>query len=302
MGDADTTAETLLVVRISSPKSVAGLASADEQQFRLDEELAFIQSVLVETGSCQASQVSGEELFALFPSGDAAFAAAGALQQTCSEPGRSPTLAHLRLLLDHPGAASEAPHPAARLPVDNERHSQLIRQLPPDWVFATGTVTRRLKEAFRVKFHPCEEAAEDEVDAAGLYRAIIHEDATTRIATPGLARQAAELTTRSLSLRWRKHTITLRQDSPSLTLGRSEQADVQIESELASRIHACVGFQQTNFMLADQSTNGTFVQIEDTAEVCLHHEQIVLRGSGVISLGRQISHGRGKLIYFSMTT
>jgi len=33
---------------------------------------------------------------------------------------------------------------------------------------------------------------------------------------------------------------------------------------------------------------------------CLHHEQIVLRGSGVISLGRQISHGRGKLIYFSM--
>jgi len=299
MGDADTTAETLLVVRISAPKPVAGLASADEQQFRLDEELAFIQSLLAEAGECRASRVSGDELFALFPSGDAAFVAAGALQQTCSEPGRSPTLAHLRLLLDQPGPAGDGKPAAAYLPDENERQSQLIRQLPPDWVFATSAVTRGLREAFRVKFRPCDAGAEDEVDAAGLYRAIVHEDATTRIASPGLARQTAGLS-RSLCLRWRKHTITLRQDGPSLTLGRSEQADVQIESELASRIHACIGYQQTNFMLADQSTNGTFVQIEDTAEVCLHHEQIVLRGSGVISLGRQISHGRGKLIYFSM--
>jgi FHA domain len=295
--DSGVTAETVLVVRLSAPKAVAGLAPADEQQLRLDEELAFIQSLLAQSGECRTSLISGEELFALFRNGDAAFAMAGALQQTCSEPGRSPTLAHLRLLLDQ--AEPDEDHKPASFPADSERRSELIRQLPPHWVFATRAVTRRLKETFRIKFRPCDESTDDDVDAAGLYRAVFHEDATTRIAMPNLAVQpVAEK--RQLSLRWRKHTVTLRHDSPSLTLGRSEQADVQIESELASRIHASVGFQNTNFILADQSTNGTFVQIEDTAEVCLHHEQIVLRGSGVISLGRQISHGRGKLIYFSM--
>ena len=107
---------------------------------------------------------------------------------------------------------------------------------------------------------------------------------------------------RSLCLRWRDNTLTLLPDSPSLTIGRSDQADIQIESELASRIHARVGFHETNFLLADQSTNGTFVQIGDDDEVYLHHEQIVLRSSGVISLGQRMRGGRGKLIYFNLTT
>ena len=105
-----------------------------------------------------------------------------------------------------------------------------------------------------------------------------------------------------MSLRWRDNTMTLLPESPSLTIGRGDQSDIQIESELASRNHARLGFQQTNFILTDQSTNGTFVQIDNDDEVYLHHEQIVLRGRGVISLGRHIRAGKGKLIYFKLTT
>ena len=89
---------------------------------------------------------------------------------------------------------------------------------------------------------------------------------------------------------------------PPLTIGRGDRSDIQIESELVSRIHARLGFQQTNFVLTDQSTNGTFVQIDEDEEVYLHHEQIVLRGRGVIGLGRHIRAGKGKLIYFKLGT
>jgi hypothetical protein len=141
----------------------------------------------------------------------------------------------------------------------------------------------------------------DEPNTSELYQASCYDDATTLISLPSLKQ---EITTgsRTLHLRWRENTITLEPDSPSLTLGRGDQSDIQIESQLASRTHARLSFQQTNFILTDQSSNGTFVQIDDDEEVYLHYEQIVLRGSGMISLGRRVRGGRGKLIYFKVTT
>jgi hypothetical protein len=288
----------VLLVRISMARPVAGLAPADGEQLRLAEELAFVQSLLAVAAGCRSTQVVDDYLVALFQGCDDAFEAALALHKICSEPGRSATLSHLRLLLDRLSVAA-GPADATLPAMDSDRQAALIRQLPPDWVFATETVASELSPMLRCKFHPCEQDALDEVDVRGLYRALCHEDATTRIAMPVFSEDDRSAC-RSLCLRWRKNTLTLDPDSPQLTLGRGEVTDIKIESDLASRIHARLGFQQTNFILTDQSTNGTFVQIDDAAEVFLHHEQIVLRGHGVISLGRRISSGRGKLIYFSV--
>jgi hypothetical protein len=60
-------------------------------------------------------------------------------------------------------------------------------------------------------------------------------------------------------------------------------------------------FEQTNDVLHDQSTNGTYVRIDEDAETFLHSEKIVLRGHGVISLGRTIQHSAAHLIYFAAT-
>lgn len=287
----------LLNVKISAPKALAGLSPPDEERLRLDEELAFVQSLLVAADGCRATQVVEDCLVAAFADADRAFRAARDLQQICSEAGGSATLAHLRMLLERSPQTDGAAAP--RMDGDASR-AELIRELPPDWIFATAAVARGLSEPLRCRFHSCEQDNPDEVEveARGLYRAICHEDATTRIAMPGAVQPAASRE-HSLNLRWRKHTLTLDAQTPEVTLGRGEQADVRIDSELASRIHARLGFQETNFILADQSTNGTYVQIDNGDEVFLHREQIVLRGSGVISLGRRIVTGRGKLIYFS---
>jgi hypothetical protein len=297
--DANTDAQTVLVVKISVHRPVAGLTQADDEALRLTEELGFVQSLLAVSAGCRATRMIDDYLVACFQDCDEAFNAARALQQTCTEPGRSATLSHLRMLLDRQALTAHAGDSQA-LTVDSEWRAQLIRRLPPDWVFATGAVARQLSATLRCRFHPCGPDTLDEVDdVSDLHRAMCHEDATTRIAMPVLDRDEHSAS-RTLCLRWRKNTLTLEQDSPQLTLGRGEQTDIKIESELASRIHARLGFQQTNFILADQSTNGTFVQIDDAPEVFLHHDQIVLRGRGVISLGRRISSGRGKLIYFSL--
>lgn len=289
----------VLLVKISVPRALAGLSPADEEHLRLGEELAFVQSLLATADGCRSTQMLDDCLVAAFQDCDRAFCAARDLKQTCTELGRSATLAHMRMLLDRPPASAAGSAAVIDADSDCSRQATLIRELPPDWIFATGTVTRGLSETLRCRFQPCEQESPDEVDVRGLYRAICHEDATTRIAMPGYAQTAASKG-HSLNLRWRKHTLTLDAYTPELTFGRGEQADIRIDSELASRIHARLGFQETNFILADQSTNGTYVQIDAADEVFLHHEQIVLRGSGVISLGRRVVSGRGKLIYFTV--
>lgn len=103
----------------------------------------------------------------------------------------------------------------------------------------------------------------------------------------------------SLCLRWRDRRIELDPDCATFTLGRSNACDLMIDSEFVSRQHACIEFHQTNFVLIDQSTNGTYVLTDDDQETFLHHEEIILRGKGIISLGRSIAAAGSKLIYFS---
>jgi len=277
------------------------LAPADEQQPRLDQHLAFYRALLLDTGDCRGTRINGDELVALFANADSAFEAACAVQQTWSRPDCSPTSDQVRMLLDGQIEfdAGDSDTPAEIRVSDQVDH--LIRRLPPHRIFATKVVTTHLNEALRAKFHLFEHDMSDEPNTSELYQASCYDDATTLISLPSLKQ---EITTgsRTLHLRWRENTITLEPDSPSLTLGRGDQSDIQIESQLASRTHARLSFQQTNFILTDQSSNGTFVQIDDDEEVYLHYEQIVLRGSGMISLGRRVRGGRGKLIYFKVTT
>ena len=53
-------------------------------------------------------------------------------------------------------------------------------------------------------------------------------------------------------------------------------------------------------MLADQSSNGTWVQFAGEAEVVvLRREELMLRASGFISLGHSPGDGQGAPVVFS---
>ena len=297
--DANAAYQTVLLIRLGPQNGVAASA-ADAPQGQLQEQLAFVEAALLDCGLCRGTRSSGNGLIGLFPTADSAFEVACSLQQACTEQGRGAALANVRILLDRQVDDPDADATLFGMADTGKQAKQLMQQVPPGQIYATKVITGRLTEISRARFRLYEQDAVGSDAGGELYQVICNEETITRIAISTLNQERIN-STRSLCLRWRDNTMTLVPESPSLTMGRSERADIQIDSELASRIHARLCFQETNFILVDQSTNGTFVQIDDDEEVHLQHEQIVLRGSGVISLGRRIRGGRGKLVYFNLS-
>jgi hypothetical protein len=79
----------------------------------------------------------------------------------------------------------------------------------------------------------------------------------------------------------------------SVRLGRDKGNDVVIASTRASRVHARIFGRHGNFVIADQSSNGTFVLIDgNSREIVLRREEAVLGERGWIGLGKSAaSHG-----------
>lgn len=74
-------------------------------------------------------------------------------------------------------------------------------------------------------------------------------------------------------------------DHPSRTMGRDPKCDLVVGDPMASRQHARVDRRGERFVLADISTNGTWVCVEGEAEFVLRREETTLHGRGRISLG-----------------
>jgi adenylate cyclase len=92
---------------------------------------------------------------------------------------------------------------------------------------------------------------------------------------------------------------TVVEPSGSIKLGRDKTNDVVVPSSLASRVHARIYGRGGNFVIADQSSNGTFVLIDgNSRELTLRREETVLGERGYIGLGGPASsHGEHVLRY-----
>lgn len=91
-----------------------------------------------------------------------------------------------------------------------------------------------------------------------------------------------------LQLQYRDLRIDLGPGRPSASLGRGGDNDVVVQDNQSSRFHARIEFRKSRFYLVDQSLNGTYLRIDGDEEVCLRHEELPLKGKGLISLGRPV--------------
>ncbi len=69
------------------------------------------------------------------------------------------------------------------------------------------------------------------------------------------------------------------------TFGRSSGCDLTIDGDLTSRLHASIVINRGKFVFTDQSTNGSFIKIENGQEVFLRREELTMFGTGQICLG-----------------
>lgn len=101
-----------------------------------------------------------------------------------------------------------------------------------------------------------------------------------------------------LTLRYRDETFTL-EPTGSLRIGREKGNDVVVPTQHASRLHARVFGREGNFVIADQSSNGTFVMVDgSTREIRLRREEAHLGERGTIGLGSPTTDRGDHLLHY----
>jgi adenylate cyclase len=105
--------------------------------------------------------------------------------------------------------------------------------------------------------------------------------------------QPAQSTPMALKLIYRANIFVVNRTRPTLQMGRDDSNDIVVVSLFASRIHARVQERDGQFVLADLSSNGTFVMADgDSSERRLRGEEMVLAGRGWLGLGKSAAmHG-----------
>ena len=101
-----------------------------------------------------------------------------------------------------------------------------------------------------------------------------------------------------LRLRHRANQVELDANSQPFMMGREAANHLTIEADWVSRTHAMIEYKRGHFMIADRSTNGTFVRIGEDDEIKVHRDELHLRKTGTISLGQSFGVNTGDVIHF----
>lgn len=84
-----------------------------------------------------------------------------------------------------------------------------------------------------------------------------------------------------------------------LAMGRDPRNDIVISDFRVSRQHARIDYQRGQFILTDQSTNGTYVLMQDQPKpILIHQDTLSLMDRGSISLGRATEQDDPDIIRF----
>src|SRR5215472_3604090 len=102
-----------------------------------------------------------------------------------------------------------------------------------------------------------------------------------------------------LRLRFDDRELVVDEGPSSVTIGRADENDVVVKGHLSSRLHARIVIGRSNFVLIDQSTNGTFVQTDDGEELFVRQDVLQLKGEGMIGLGCLPEQGSQHTIHFT---
>jgi class 3 adenylate cyclase len=103
-----------------------------------------------------------------------------------------------------------------------------------------------------------------------------------------------------LRLRHRGRLVELTENSEPFMMGREASNQLVVEADWVSRTHAQIEFKRGHFVIADRSTNATYVCIGQDNELRLHRDELHLRKSGTISMGQAVAINVLDIIFFEM--
>lgn len=254
-------------------------------------EISAYQGVLIKT--------IGDEIMCTFPSAEAALHAACAMQHAVengSFENNHPM--HIRIGFNYGEVISESGdvfgdtvNVAARVAAIT-RASQImttraaVSALPPD-------LREKTRQIMRAEFKGKQEHQDISIVIWEMDDML-----STRIGTPIFRKSPDNIN--EMTLRYREQPLKINKGRRSVVLGRGDACDIIVMNGFASRQHMRIELRFGKFILADQSTNGTYIRFNDGNVVRLVREELILRGSGSISLGQPYSENPADLVEFSV--
>ncbi len=227
----------------------------------------------------------GEDLMALFPSPDAAAAAAAAMQKAIEAMPEGVTKPGVRIGF-HAGPVINRDDDVFGDTVNLA--ARLAQQAIREQIITSAETAAGLSDHYRAclrRLYAVElKGKAEQVDLCEIvWRVGSGTDTFTFEA--GL-KAAIRAKAAVLRLVHQGQEIPRRRDPDSFVIGRDPECDLRIAHHLISRRHCSIEKRGDKFVLADASSNGTFVTLEGDTEFALRREEFILRGRGCISFGQ----------------
>lgn len=101
-----------------------------------------------------------------------------------------------------------------------------------------------------------------------------------------------------LCVRYKGAESMLDERQPVTRIGRQPDCDLSLRDTRCSRQHGRIERRLDCFVFVDQSTNGTFVTLEDQVEFRVHRQEIALFGRGQLAFGAPAAATGVELLQF----
>ncbi|MEM6512651.1 MAG: adenylate/guanylate cyclase domain-containing protein [Pseudomonadota bacterium] len=239
----------------------------------------------------------GDEVMATFPTVDLAMQAAIAMQIKISadnrEEGRIPVSIRIGchygpVVQEQNDIFGSAVHTANRM-TSQAKGRQIV--------ISGGTVDLMSEELRRQTRQIDVATVRGRIDEVALYELLWNPDEATSM-LPTIEWENREKRASKMLLTCQNKTVEVSDRKKSINIGRADDNDLVVKGNLISRIHAKVEMRRGNFVIIDQSTNGTFLQTVQGNESFIRRDTKELDNEGTIGLGRSEQPGSSLAIHY----
>ena len=174
--------------------------------------------------------------------------------------------------------------------------ARMATQAKGEQIITTGTTIQHLSPELKEKTRFVDKAPikgkQQEIE---IYEIIWQEEDVTHMATV----KPIQNTPQIMKLKYKEREVKINTDSAIVVLGRGQTCDLAVNEQMASRQHARVELRRNKFFIIDQSTNGTYILLNNITNSFLRREEMEISGEGQISLGRSFEENPTEVVRFS---
>ena len=124
----------------------------------------------------------------------------------------------------------------------------------------------------------------DHSDTAPELPSILRDNDFTNVGIPTL--ETSTHVAQAMALVFQKWRVNLSAQEPRCSLGRDRNCDLVLLNRFSSRRHGRLEWRNGQFYFCDHSFNGTYIDFNDGRTTHICRDEIILSGSGVLSLGK----------------